>query len=235
MKTLILLHGWGADGSVWRKQAYAFQEQLRVETPTIRAWDPAWVDAYLQKYSLPDCLLVGWSLGGMLLLEVLARRTVAVGGLALVGVAPVFCRRTDYPWGQPAAAVRSMRRALQSNPQKVLQDFAGSCLSPGEEAFQEEITTLFTGRDRSDLANGLDYLLYQDLRPLLADLPVPPVIIQGDRDRIVPPDQARFFHDRLPGSRLHLLHGAGHLPFWTKDVRFNEIIEGIMRERSGEQ
>ena len=56
MKTLVLLHGWGADGSVWQKQASAFGGRLLVETPTIPAWDPAWLAAYLQQYSLPDCL-----------------------------------------------------------------------------------------------------------------------------------------------------------------------------------
>ncbi len=36
----------------------------------------------------------------------------APGGLVLVGVAPVFTRRPDYPWGQPPGVVRAMRRAL---------------------------------------------------------------------------------------------------------------------------
>jgi pimeloyl-[acyl-carrier protein] methyl ester esterase len=164
----------------------------------------------------------------MLLLEVLARRPRAVGGLVLAGVAPVFCSQADHPWGQPPAAVRAMRRVLKNNPKQVLQDFAGSCLAPGEEAFQGEIAALFPGGNGADLANGLDYLLNQDLRPLLAGLTGSPVIIQGDRDRIVPPEQARFLHERLPGSSLHLLPAAGHLPFWTQEARFNEILENIM-------
>jgi pimeloyl-[acyl-carrier protein] methyl ester esterase len=233
MKTLILLHGWGADGSVWLKQADAFREQFQVATPTFPAWDPAWLAEYLQNFSLPDCLLVGWSLGGMLLLEALAKESATVGGLVLVGVPPVFCSRPDHPWGQPPAAVRAMRRALQNNSQKVLQDFAGSCLSRGEEAFQEEVTPLFTSGNGTNLAAGMDYLLHQDLRPLLPRLPVPPTIIQGDGDNIVPPEQARFLHEHLPGSKMHLLPGAGHLPFWTQGARFNEIIEGIVRGGQG--
>jgi pimeloyl-[acyl-carrier protein] methyl ester esterase len=228
VKTLIFLHGWGADGSVWRKQTRAFQERFEVQAPTFAAWDSAWLEAYLQKFSLGDCLLVGWSLGGMLLLEALARQGAAVGGLVLAGVAPVFCSQAGHPWGQPPAAVRAMRRALKSNPGKVLQDFAGSCLAPGEEAFQGEIAARFSGGNAGDLAQGLDYLLNQDLRPLLSNLPGAPVIIQGDLDRIVPPEQGRFLQEQLPGSRLHLLPAAGHLPFWTQEARFNEILENIM-------
>jgi len=228
MKTMILLHGWGAHGAVWARQTQAFQHRLQVLTPDIPVWDPAWLEDYLLDFSLPECLLVGWSLGGMLLLEVLARQAVSPGGLVLVGAPPVFCSRPDHPWGQPPAAVRAMRRALKSNPRKVLQDFAMSCLSPEEGAFQEEVASLFHRGDGANLAAGLDYLLRQDLRPLLAKQTVPATIIQGGQDRIVPPEQARFLQEHLSGSSLRLLPGAGHLPFRTQAVAFNGILEDII-------
>jgi pimeloyl-[acyl-carrier protein] methyl ester esterase len=228
MKTLIFLHGWGADGSIWKKQSLAFQEKLQVETPTIPACDPVWLGAYLQKFSLPDCLLVGWSLGGMLLLEVLAQQTASPGGLVLAGVPAVFCSRPDHPWGQPPAAVRAMRLGLKSDPRKVLRDFAQSCLSREEGAFQEEVVPLFPGGEGANLAAGLDYLRLRDLRPLLPQLTAPATIIQGDQDPIVPPEQARFLHESLPGSRLRLLPGAGHLAFLTQAEVFNQILEEIV-------
>lgn len=227
MKTLILLHGWGANGSVWAHQAQAFNDRLEVLAPDIPVWDQAWLGDYLDHFSLPDCLLVGWSLGGMLLLEVLARHTASPGGLVLAGVPAVFCSRPDHPWGQPPAAVRAMRLGLKKDPQKVLQDFALTCLGPGEQAFQREMASLFTSNNGSDLAKGLDCLLNQDLRPLLAQLPLSPVIIQGDQDRIVSPEQARFLQQHLPGSSLRLLPGAGHMPFVTQAEVFNGILDEI--------
>jgi pimeloyl-[acyl-carrier protein] methyl ester esterase len=233
MKTLILLHGWGANGAVWQKQVQAFQNRLPVQAPHIPIWDPAWLGDYLQKYSLPDCLLVGWSLGGMLLLEVLAQQTASLGGLVLAGVPAVFCSRPDHPWGQPQAAVRAMRLGLKSDPRKVLRDFAGSCLSPEEGDFQQELVPLFPDSDGPNLAAGLDYLRRQDLRPLLAKLAEPATIIQGDQDPIVSPEQARFLKERLPASSLRLLPGAGHLPFWTQAGRFDailaEMVDGAWR------
>jgi len=111
---------------------------------------------------------------------------------------------------------------------KDLEVFSGKLVCRVEESFQEETAKLFTNGNGSDLANGLDYLLNQDLRPLLADLPVSPVIIQGDQDRIVPSEQARFLHENLPGSSLHLLPGAGHLPFWTEAELFNRILVEVI-------
>jgi len=124
--------------------------------------------------------------------------------------------------------LRAMRLGLKSDSRKVLRDFAGNCLSLGEEAFQDEVVTLFTAAHRANLAAGLDYLLGRDLRPLLAKLKAPATIIQGDQDPIVPPEQAQFLHEHLPGSSLRLLPGAGHLPFWTQGETFNRILKEMI-------
>ena len=117
MTTLVFFHGWGASGRVWERQAAAFGDRMPVLTPTVPVWEVGWFAEYLRGLDLQECLLVGWSLGGMLLLEALSRLTdPPPNGLVLVGVAPVFTRRPDYPWGQPLAVVRAMRRALNEKP-----------------------------------------------------------------------------------------------------------------------
>jgi pimeloyl-ACP methyl ester carboxylesterase len=79
------------------------------------------------------------------------------------------------------------------------------------------------------LAAGLDYLLDCDLRPLLPRLPGGAVIIQGQEDRIVPPAQGRFLQEQLPGAKLNLWPGVGHLPFLTQAAAFNRILEECLR------
>jgi pimeloyl-ACP methyl ester carboxylesterase len=232
MNTLVLLHGWGATGQIWARQADYFQGRVAVRTPTIPAWKVGWFAEFLRGLLLEECLLVGWSLGGMLLLEALSglsgRRPA---GLVLAGVAPVFTRRPDHPWGQPPVTVRAMRWALQENRRQVLEDFADRCLAPGEAAFGSQArAALASPAPAASLAAGLDYLLRADLRPLLPGLPPGAIIIQGQEDGIVDPDQARFLREQLPGARLHLLSGAGHLPFLTRAGAFNRILEESLAE-----
>ena len=151
MTTLVLFHGWGASGRVWERQAAAFGTGLTVLTPTVPVWEAGWFSEFLGELPLQDCLLVGWSLGGMLLLEALSRLTgPPPEGLVLVGVAPVFTRRPDYPWGQPPAVVRAMRRALTADPPAVLAEFAEQCLAPGEAALLSQAREAFgfPGRPR---------------------------------------------------------------------------------------
>jgi pimeloyl-ACP methyl ester carboxylesterase len=227
MTTLVLLHGWGSAGDVWKPQAEYFQDRTVVLTPTIPVWEADWLAEYLRELPLNECVLVGWSLGGMLLLEAISsRRGDPIGGLVLVGVAPVFTRRPDYPWGQPPAVVRAMRRGLKDNPWRVLDEFAAQCLAPGEAAYSSQALAAFASPPADEtLTAGLDYLLTRDLRPLLSGLPSGVVIIQGQEDRIVPPVQGRVLRDRLSKARLYDLPGVGHLPFLTQAPAFNRIIE----------
>jgi pimeloyl-ACP methyl ester carboxylesterase len=231
MRTLVFLHGWGTSGAIWRRQGTAFAGDLRVLTPTIPAWDAHWLAGYLRDLALKDCLLVGWSLGGMLLLEALASLAEKPAGLALVAVAATFCRRPDHPWGPEAAQVRAMRRALASDSRQVLREFARQCLAPGEEAFGEEAAACFDPENPvAHLSQGLDYLQKRDLRPLLPGVSSRVAIIQGEGDGIVPPGQGRFLQRQIPGARLFLMPAAGHLPFVTQAGAFNQILREFLRE-----
>lgn len=234
MTTLAFFHGWGASGRVWERQAAAFGERMPVLTPTVPVWEVDWLAEYLRGLDLQECLLVGWSLGGMQLLEALSRLTApSPYGLVLVGVAPVFTQRPDYPWGQPLNVVRAMRRGLTKNPPQVLADFAEQCLAPGEAAFASQAREAFAHPTAAGtLASGLDYLLQCDLRPLLSSLPAGAVVIQGQADRIVDPAQGRFLQEHLSGARINLLPAAGHLPFLTQAAAFNGILKTCLSAAS---
>jgi pimeloyl-[acyl-carrier protein] methyl ester esterase len=234
MTALVLLHGWGASGEVWQKQVEPFQDRVTVLAPTIPSWDVEWFIEYLQTLPLQNCVLVGWSLGGMLLLEALTGgMSPRPGGLVLAGVAPVFCRRPDYPWGQPPALVRAMRRAVKDHPRQVLEEFAGRCLAPGEAADSDQVQAAFSNPAPDGiLAAGLDYLLTRDLRPRLAAAPENAFIIQGQEDAIVDPAQGRFLRKHLRNASLYDLPGAGHVPFLTQAAAFNGIIEACLNSVS---
>jgi pimeloyl-[acyl-carrier protein] methyl ester esterase len=234
MTNLVFLHGWGTSGHIWRRQTEAFARAgLTVLTPTLPSWEVSWLVDYLKKLPLAETVLVGWSLGGMLLLEALSQGTVTPGRLVLVATPACFCAGEDHPVGQPRAAVRALRRTVRQDPRRGLADFGGRCLAPGEADFREEILENFQYQDTgADLASGLDYLLNTDLRPQLAGIRARTLIIQGDEDAIVPQEQAEILSHYLKEAQVVRLPGAGHAPFVTRAEAFNEVVAEFLREEA---
>ncbi|MEJ5329816.1 MAG: alpha/beta fold hydrolase [Desulfobaccales bacterium] len=233
MTTLAFMHGWGATGRAWQGVEQAFPQEVQVEAPTLPEWQTEWVARWLAGLPLARTLAVGWSLGGCLLVEAVARFGVRPAAMMLVGVPAVFCQRPDFPDGQPPAVVRAMRRALFQDPARVLADFARRALAPGEAAWEEKALQLFpAGQSPAHLAAGLDYLLTADLRPYLKQVPVPVTLVQGEGDAIVGPSQAKYLEENLPQAQAVLLPGAGHLPFLTRAREFQAILADRLKECS---
>jgi pimeloyl-[acyl-carrier protein] methyl ester esterase len=232
MKTLVFLHGWGATGNIWRGQREAFLGPgLTVLTPTLPVWEASWLAGYLQELPLAETVLVGWSLGGMLLLEALAAELLKPAGLVLVATPASFCQGPDHPWGQPRSVVRALRRAVATDSRRGLTDFAGRCLASGEGNFQEQLMADFQPRTNgANLTAGLDYLLNTDLRPQLSRVPAGALIIQGEEDGIVPPAQTDFLGQHLQNAQVMKFSGAGHVLFFTRAAEFNEVLKDFLRE-----
>ena len=64
-----------------------------------------------------------------------------------------------------------------------------------------------------------------DITPLLPCIDAPTLVLAGDHDPIVPPDQARLIADRIPGAELALIEGAGHLPFAERQEAYTRVLE----------
>jgi len=235
MKTLVFIHGWGTTGGVWRRQLTGLENLgVKISAPTLPTWEVPWLIDYLRALPLGQSVVVGWSLGGMLLLEALSRMGDIPGAMVLVAAPASFCQRPDYPWGQPAAAVRALRRTIRTDARRGLLDFAGRCLAPQEAVFKRDFFQEFQAGDNGPhLTAGLDYLLSADLRPSLAGIRGKCFIVQGEKDAIVPPEQAEVLRRYWNGARLVRFPQAGHAPFFTRADEFNKLVEKIVREESG--
>lgn len=63
---------------------------------------------------------------------------------------------------------------------------------------------------------------------LAADIPV--LIMWGDRDPIIPVRHCKHAHEAMPGSRLVVFDGVGHLPQIEVPVRFVAALERFLEE-----
>lgn len=82
-----------------------------------------------------------------------------------------------------------------------------------------------------ELPGKLDVMLAQvqavgghDTSERLGDIRAPTLVIHGSADQILPVTNGRAIAERVPGARLEILDGVGHLFWWERPERSAELV-----------
>jgi pimeloyl-[acyl-carrier protein] methyl ester esterase len=170
------------------------------------------------------CLLLGWSLGSLRVLEAALARPELIRGMILLAATARQTADAGYP-GMPRTMVRAMRRRLTASRQVVLESFFTECLKP--EVDPAGVANLVSQADSiptDRLAAGLDYLAETDLRARLSGLNIPALVIHGQADQVVPAACGAYLAEVLPQAIGLPLPEAGHLLPW----RFPQTVAAHM-------
>ncbi len=76
-------------------------------------------------------------------------------------------------------------------------------------------------------------LVNADLRPQLAALQAPTLLIWGDHDEETPPSDARTMERLIPDAGLVMLEGSGHFAYAEQPDRFCRIVDVFLRGGAG--
>jgi 3-oxoadipate enol-lactonase len=63
-----------------------------------------------------------------------------------------------------------------------------------------------------------------DSTRLLSTIDVPTLLICGDEDVLTPPKESRAMHAAIPGSRLEIIPGAGHVSNIERPAAVNQVL-----------
>jgi pimeloyl-[acyl-carrier protein] methyl ester esterase len=226
---LVLLHGWGMHGGIFAPLAEALRGRFTLHLVDLpghglaRASDlplqlESVADALAQ--SLPRALWCGWSLGGLVALQVAQAHPQSVRGLAMLAAPPCFCRRDDWPAGMDPQVFAQFGADLDRDYAGTLDRFL-ALEAQGSDRMRAELRTLrhevHAVGDPAPraLAEGLSILHDADLRPGLATLAMPSLWIAGRRDRLVSPQALHAAAALAPRASAIDIAGAGHAPFLT--------------------
>ena len=67
-----------------------------------------------------------------------------------------------------------------------------------------------------------------DSTDVLGTIDVPTLVVVGDEDVVTPPKEARTMHERIKGSRLEIIPGAGHLSNLERPAAFNAALSDFV-------
>lgn len=203
----------------WSYSAAMFEplvRQLAGQPVSAYGW-PAFVDGWLGEAAVGagECdpsIWVGWSLGGVLLLEALRRGRIAPDRLILLNATPRFLAAPGWP-GVPESEWRGLRRAAVRHPGAAVAAFRRRFSLPGVPEDTESAADV----------GGLDWLAQLDMRALLADVSTPVECWLAPDDPLVPVDWPS--HLRLsPRVACHRFPEPGHAPWWSAPAALAERL-----------
>jgi proline iminopeptidase len=186
--------------------------------------------------------LLGFSHGGMVAIAYAAAHPERVGRLLLVATLAHrdewlddemqrgLDERQDEPWFADARAALAEEEAshfeddgeLARNLARQWPLYFGS-YGDRERAFVETLAGLVPNADALRRFNSAVWPSF-DLRPALARIEAPTLVVAGDRDFIAPPLAARAIADGIDGAELVVVPGAGHFVFVEAPDAFREAV-----------
>lgn len=197
----------------------------------------------LDHLSIPKASIIGSSAGGPIAMVFASTHSDRVRALALVETSFDLWRET--PGDDDIAIVRSLMQVLEekgpeaafwARPEVTRVWFEGlwrrrEAMAEGKldeylseeqrlfERLNEEPVPIRVRGHTAELLNVAAYLDL-DLRPSLARITSPCLVLHGDGDLIVPLDWGREIHDAIPHSRFEVVEGGGHgLLFDSEEAR----------------
>ena len=169
--------------------------------------------------------VIGASLGGMAAQLLAAEQPERFERLVLVGTTPGGAGA--YPLPQQTLAL--MAEAASLPPEVALRRFVENALAPGSPLVDE----VFAYRQQhppdpagwaAQAAAGASW----DADGRLARIVAPTLVVAGTADAVVDPRNAQLLADAIPGAKLELVDGAGHLPFWERPGEFAALVERFL-------
>jgi pimeloyl-[acyl-carrier protein] methyl ester esterase len=231
---MVFLHGWGQSERIWFQQRRFFPDATFINLPGHGGAADAASEQWLQIVAdlLPDepAVLVGWSLGGMLAMEIAYRWPERCAAITLISSTPSFRLRDGWEHGCSQDVFSDFEQAVAVQSPKIMNRFfalmlhgdklsRSACNGLARAAVNRQSPTTAAG-----IKAGLELLSTIDLRAQMHELSMPTLIMHGKQDAIVPFAASRALAEDLPDSQLHRFEACGHAPFLTQPEAFNTIL-----------
>jgi pimeloyl-ACP methyl ester carboxylesterase len=190
---------------------------------------PGFADALMEvlaQIDLPDPVLLGWSLGGHIALE-MAPRLPSLRGAMICGTPPVG---RDMAQGfQPGTAVRYGSREYLTGEE--LEAFGRSIFGDALDASLRAAMARADGSMRRILFEAARAGAGVDQRQVVERLAPPLAIVNGADDHLINLDYIdSIAYANLWSGTCHRLPGAGHAPFREVPAAFNALLARFLAD-----
>jgi pimeloyl-[acyl-carrier protein] methyl ester esterase len=240
---LVFLHGWGLHSDVWEEIAEQLADHYTVTLVDLPGHGRSkLIDSEFQIEQIARQLAevipepavwIGWSLGGLIALQVAHQHPEQVKALMMVASSPQFVQSEDWPHAVDPAVFAKFAEELEEDYQATLNRFIaiqamGSSDPKGEVRKLRE--RLFRhGEPHVDaLRGGLRILQQSNLRKELSELNCPVKIILGRRDTLANARALKQLNEQHPQLETTVMPGAAHTPFVSHPEEFLQLLKEFL-------
>jgi pimeloyl-ACP methyl ester carboxylesterase len=174
--------------------------------------------AVLDRAGVHRAVVLGFSWGGGVALELARRHPERVGALVLAAsIGPAEPTRADRMLALPVAGRLMCAGGLAATRLALRRPAFHGIVAGGMRGMHPDHVRTFADRSLTPaVLNSFmveQRALVQEFPTVLRDLAalrVPTTVVQGDRDRMIAPGSARRLAEGIPGAALLIIPGAGH-------------------------
>lgn len=239
---LVFLHGIGGAARAWRGQLDFFGHRYHA-----MAWDmPGYggsaplpavsiaslADAlqdFLRQVGATKPILVGHSIGGMIVQQLLAKTPDMAGAVVLAQTSPAF-GKPDGDWQKSFLEARlgplDRGETMVSLAPTLVKELVGD--DPDESGMKLARDCMASVPEATYRATMLALMGF-DQRHALKNISVPTLVLSGSKDRNAPAPMMAKMATYIPSATYVELEGAGHLVNLERPAGFNAALDHFLK------
>lgn len=234
--TLIFLHGWGSNSSLWFSSTLKLAEQGyelifldlpgfgKSQVPTKAFHLQNYADTvahFIVKLGIQKPVLIGHSFGGKTAIRIASKKTVPLSGLILVDSS-----------GLPHTSFTTQTKIRIAKTVKPLMDL------PFMQGIKSSLLRFYGSDDYialPELRETFINIIREHIEFELPQIKDKTLIVWGGNDdnSYTPVGDVEVFHRLIPHAEAHIIQGAGHYCFLDRPSEFYEVVLAFTESLNG--
>jgi 3-oxoadipate enol-lactonase len=177
-----------------------------------------------------ETIVLGNGYGGFVALQMAIRHPGIASRLVLADCGAAFSEEGRQAFRNMAAA--SKARGLSAITEVAMRRLFAPEFQAQHPGLMDDRREAFLNTDPEVFQAACAALAELDLRPQLAGVKVPVLVLVGEHDEATPPPMSRELAALLPDARLKILAGCAHVPQLQAPQSFLEAIGDFMPQPS---